>query len=163
MRSIELQSIPQLLFALPVEFGTEMQTNCALVSLCTYIWLYHVHNISCLKCVGFFFILIDVVLISEIKCPLEIPFGRLSSVCRGLVGEICALNCDDETMESVHVFCSSMGFWDKDISTICTARSQFPKYYLHTDIITFATISIEESCFFFIMCGLKKPWIKIKY
>ena len=91
---------------------------------------------------GLSFILVYVVLISEIKCPLEIPFGRLSSVCRGLVGEICALNCDDETMESVHIVCSSTGLWNKDISTICTSGSQLSKYYLHTDIIIFSTITI---------------------
>lgn len=49
------------------------------------------------------------------------------------------------TMESVHVVCSSTGFWDNHIGTISTARSQFSKYYLHTDIITFSTISIDVS------------------
>ena len=89
MRCIELQSNPQLSFALLEEFGTEMLTNCALVSLCSYIFRY-----TYVK--GAVVHLVDVMLISEIKCPLEILFGRLSSICRGLVGEICALSCDDE-------------------------------------------------------------------
>ena len=40
-------------------------------------------------------------------------------MCRGLVGEICALHCDDESMASVHVVCLPTGLWDVEIGAIC--------------------------------------------
>ncbi|XP_078326911.1 low-density lipoprotein receptor-related protein 2-like isoform X1 [Crassostrea virginica] len=62
-----------------------------------------------------------------IQCPLEIPSGRLSSLCRGLVGEICALHCDDESMASVHVVCLPTGLWDVEIGAICIPGSRSEK------------------------------------
>ena len=67
---------------------------------------------------------------SAIKCPLEIPFGNLSSSCRGGIGERCSLKCkdDDETTEDMYVICLSSGVWDKDTSRLCTSRDQNGKH-----------------------------------
>nr|XP_022323823.1 low-density lipoprotein receptor-related protein 4-like isoform X2 [Crassostrea virginica] len=65
-------------------------------------------------------------LCNPIKCPLEIPFGNLSSSCRGGIGERCSLNCkdDDKTTEDLYVVCLTSGVWDKDTSRLCTSRDQ---------------------------------------
>ena len=71
---------------------------------------------------------------SAIKCPLEIPFGNLSSSCRGGIGERCSLNCkdDDKTTEDMYVVCLTSGVWDKDTSRLCTSRDQNGKHsFLH--------------------------------
>ena len=75
----------------------------------------------------FVYILFEIPFLTAIKCPLEIPSGRLSSLCRGLVGEICALLCDDESIDSVHVVCLPSGLWDVEIGAICIPGSRSGK------------------------------------
>ena len=84
---------------------------------------------------------------SAIKCPLEIPFGYLSSSCRGGIGERCSLKCkdDDETTEDMYVICLSSGVWDKDTSRLCTSRDQNGKHSFFALLYLLAGYSCGDS------------------
>ena len=138
MRCIELQSNPQLSFALLEEFGTEMLTNCALVSLCSHIYSYTYVKGAVVHFGWCYAHFRDKMSFRDTIWAVVFYMSRTRR--RNMCFKLWRW-----TMESVHVVCSSTGFWDKDISIISTARSQFSKYYLHTDIITFSTISIDVS------------------
>lgn len=64
-------------------------------------------------------------LCEEIKCPLQISNGDLSSSCLGFLGEKCEFVCKyDPTMKPVNLKCLPEGLWDKDTKAICSFKDK---------------------------------------
>lgn len=64
----------------------------------------------------------------EIKCPLQISNGDLSSSCLGIIGEKCEFVCKyDPTMKPVNLKCLPEGLWDKDTKAICSFKDECGK------------------------------------